>query len=248
MDDLPDAIKSFLKEPSAPEPDSAEADEVVLPLNEDSKEKEETAAEKAERELDERKSREALLDEEQRTKIMEKCEQYKSDGNNHFGNGRWKEAEDAYTSAIEESLLTMKSQCAVYYSNRAAARIKRELWDAAIEDCNKAEEMGAPNNKPLERRAYARLHSEDDKHLDGALEDYNKLLQEKPNHKPYLEAKILLDKKIALRNEKLKTEMFSTLKNLGNMCLRPFGLSTENFELVEQPGGGYSVNMRPNKE
>uniref|UniRef100_A0AC34G7W8 Tetratricopeptide repeat protein 1 n=1 Tax=Panagrolaimus sp. ES5 TaxID=591445 RepID=A0AC34G7W8_9BILA len=187
------------------------------------------------------------LSEEEKAEILERCEKYKVDGNEHFGNGRWKEAEDCYSLAIESSttLPSFNAQRAIYYSNRAAARIKLELWDVAIEDyCNKAEELGTPNNKPLERRAYARLNSNDDKHLDGALEDYKKLIVEKPNHKPYLEAKALLDKKIAERNEKLKDEMFSTLKNLGNMCLRPFGLSTESFELVQNAEGGYSVNMK----
>jgi tetratricopeptide (TPR) repeat protein len=250
MDDLPDVVKSFLKEPPKVVESSSnnmtqetfETDE--LPFQDANEEPEETPEEKAERELDDQKSREALMTEEQKQGILERCEKYKADGNQHFGNGRWKEAEDAYTLAIESALLTMKSQCAIYYSNRAAARIKRELWDAAIEDCTKAQELGTPNNKPLERRAYARLYSNDDKHLDGAVEDYKKLMEEKPNDKSLLAAKALLEKRVAERNEKLKAEMFSTLKGLGNMCLRPFGLSTDSFELVEQPGGGYSVNMK----
>jgi tetratricopeptide (TPR) repeat protein len=251
MEDLPDVIKSFLKEPSeiaesskATKPSENEEDSFQMPNNDEEEESKETAEEKAERELDDRKSREALLTDEQRANILERCEKYKADGNEHFGNGRWKEAEDCYSLAIESSTLLMKSECAIYYSNRAAARIKRELWDSAIEDCNKAEELGAPNNKPLERRAYARLHSNDEKNLDGAVEDYKKLLAEKPTHKPYLEAKVLLEKKVAERNEKLKNEMFGTLKSLGNMCLKPFGLSTENFELVQNSEGGYSVNMK----
>ena len=195
-------------------------------------------------EEEDKESKESMLTEEEKAKILEECESFKKEGNTNFGNGRWKEAEDFYTKAIEHSLSSMKEQAAVYYSNRAAARIKLKLWEAAIEDCNKAEELGAPNEKPLERRAYARLHSGDDKLLDGALEDYKKLLEQKPNQKQYLEAVKDLEVKIAERNEKLKQEMFAQLKNLGNMCLRPFGLSTDNFQLVEQPGGGYSVNMK----
>ena len=55
-----------------------------------------------------------------------------------------------------------------------------------------------------------------------------------------------LPAKIEERNEKLKAEMMDNLKKLGNMCLKPFGLSTNNFKMEQNESGSYNIQFQQN--
>jgi tetratricopeptide (TPR) repeat protein len=89
----------------------------------------------------------------------------------------------------------------------------------------------------------AALYEETDK-LDESLEDFKKALELDPENIEARAASIRLPPRINERNEKMKAEMIDKLKDLGNMILRPFGLSTSNFEMKQDPStGSYSVNF-----
>lgn len=89
----------------------------------------------------------------------------------------------------------------------------------------------------------ATLYEETDK-LDESFEDFKKILEIDPGHHEARAAQIRLPPLINERNEKMKAEMMDKLKDLGNLVLRPFGLSTKNFELKQDPStGSYSVNF-----
>ena len=84
--------------------------------------------------------------------------------------------------------------------------------------------------------------------LDEALADYQKVLELDSRHLEANKATRRLAAMIEERNEKLKAEMMENLKKLGNMVLRPFGLSTDNFKMEQDPNsGGYNIKFEQNK-
>ncbi|XP_039282717.1 tetratricopeptide repeat protein 1 [Nilaparvata lugens] len=181
---------------------------------------------------DERKSRKA------------EAEKLKVYGNEQFKTGEFEEAASSYTKALNVCPLASSQFRSVLYANRAAARMSQDLNKQAIKDCSKAIELDQSYVRAYLRRA--KLYENTDK-LDEALADYNKVLETDPLHREAILASKKLTESINERNEKLKTEMMGKLKDLGNMILRPFGLSTNNFQMVQDPNtGGYSVNFNQN--
>lgn len=80
------------------------------------------------------------------------------------------------------------------------------------------------------------------------MADYNKIVELDPSNFEARTHITRLQPIIAEKNEKLKQEMMGKLKELGNMVLKPFGLSTNNFQLQQDPNtGSYSVNFTQNQ-
>lgn len=174
----------------------------------------------------------------------EKALEFKNQGNEEFKNQMYLESIDRYTEGLRICPLKFESDRAVLYANRGASKAKLDRKKDAIDDCTKAIELNDKYVKAYLRRA--KLYEETDK-LDESLTDYKKICELDPGNKEALAAQVRLPPLINERNEKLKDEMLGKLKELGNVILKPFGLSTENFKLTQDPNtGGYSVNFSQN--
>ncbi|XP_056140344.1 tetratricopeptide repeat protein 1 [Lampris incognitus] len=190
-----------------------------------------------------REAEKDLSEEEKESRRLESLS-LKERGNNQFKAGEHSEAEQSYTQALCVCPVCYSRERAVLFSNRAAARIHLDHKEPAIADCSRAIELNPDYMRAILRRA--ELYEKTDK-LDEALEDYKTVLDKDPGNHTAREACMRLPQQIHERNEKLKEEMMSKLKDLGNLFLRPFGLSTNNFQVNQDTTtGSYSVNFVQN--
>lgn len=190
------------------------------------------------------KDREMSLTETEKQSLRDQAEKLKNQGNELFKNGEYMEAISTYTEGIQTCPLAYSKERSILYANRAAAKSKCLEKESAIADCTKAIELNPTYTKVISRRG--QLYRETDK-LDNALEDYKTLNSLEPDNAEWQHEIRKLDQLVVARDEKLKIEMLGQLKDLGNMVLKPFGLSTNNFELEKNPeSGGYSVKFKQN--
>ena len=138
--------------------------------------------------------------------------------------------------------LCFREDRAILFANRAAAKLKLNEKDGAIEDCSEAIDLNPNYLKAILRRA--QIYEDTDRPHE-SMKDFEKILELDPRHIEAMVAVRRLPEKIKEKDEKMKAEMMDNLKKLGNMCLKPFGLSTNNFQFVQDPNtGGYSVNFQ----
>ncbi|XP_014665987.1 PREDICTED: tetratricopeptide repeat protein 1-like isoform X1 [Priapulus caudatus] len=229
------AFKSMVVNASEGEKDSN------LDSSSDSDEPSRTEIEEVVIDEDYLKALEEKMTTEEKEENRKESQDLKSVGNKCFKEEKYKEAFDNYAHALQICPLSFFKDRSIMYSNRAATRLRLGQKEEAILDCSKAVELNPNYLKAVLRRAqtYELLEK-----LDEALEDYQKVVNLDPTNQEAREACLRLPHEIEERNEKLKTEMMGKLKDLGNMILRPFGFSTDNFNLEKDPNtGSYSVQF-----
>lgn len=87
--------------------------------------------------------------------LEDKAAILKDEGNKAFKNEKWEEAIELYSKAINLAHETNSKNLIVYLKNRAAAYLKINSFEAALEDCNKALQIIPTDPKALFRRCQA---------------------------------------------------------------------------------------------
>ncbi|KAJ8704107.1 hypothetical protein PYW07_013401 [Mythimna separata] len=213
-------------------------------LDKDHADKDPDAKEDSDSDIDEESLKDAEVDltDDQKEERRIIAEELKKAGNEAFKVGDFDRSIEKYTEGLRTCPLQFSQQRSILYCNRSAAKMKLQKYAQAAKDCSKAIELDDKYVKAYIRRAQS--YEATDK-LDESLADYKKILELDPSHKEAKIATVRLPPLIEEKNEKLKTEMLGKLKDLGNMILKPFGLSTENFQMEQDPETkGYKINFK----
>ncbi|KAK6337303.1 hypothetical protein TWF730_002709 [Orbilia blumenaviensis] len=190
---------------------------------------------------------------------------------------RWKEAEEAATQSLKvsgEDDDVLREREARKRQKEEAERKEKEgkgiegAKGAGAQDNSngRIEEVGDDEEENIEwgknwkarlRRAKAREMQDTWQSLSGALEDYKILsshsmrFQAIPpiDRKSIQQALVRIPPILEEKKQKEVAEMMGKLKGLGDTILKPFGLSTSNFQMVkDEKSGGYSLNFQQNPD
>ncbi|CAG9462890.1 unnamed protein product [Pedinophyceae sp. YPF-701] len=171
------------------------------------------------------------------------CLLLKARANDLYKQKMFRDAIALYTRAADACPEENRAERAVFLANRAACRVSMEDWDGVVLDCTAALEADETYTKARLRRALA---YESIGELHKAMEDYQGVKKDHPQDHTAHAALLRLEPVVKKKDEELKNEMMGKLKDLGNMVLGNFGLSTDNFKLNQTEGGGYNIQFVQN--
>uniref|UniRef100_A0A336K1X9 CSON008225 protein n=1 Tax=Culicoides sonorensis TaxID=179676 RepID=A0A336K1X9_CULSO len=174
-------------------------------------------------------------------KILNDVKKIKTEGNAAFKCKEFETSILKYSDALNQCPKKFKTERSILYANRAAAKIALDDSESALDDCNKSLELDNLYQKVYLRRA---LLLEKLNKLEESLADYEKVLMIDSKRNEAIEGRTRLTLKIQNKNQILKNEAVDKLKSLGNLFLRPFGLSTDNFEVIPNENGSCSINFK----
>ncbi|OCF36285.1 hypothetical protein I316_02159 [Kwoniella heveanensis BCC8398] len=147
--------------------------------------------------------------------------------------------------SVESDIRETTKAC---WGNLAACYIALKEDQKAVEACTEALKIDPKYVKGLHRRATANERIGSLTALSSAKEDYTKLQNLLPSssllHPSIRKSLATLPDRIKVAEKESMDEMMGKLKDLGNMFLGNFGLSTDNFKFEKGDGGGYNMQFQ----
>ena len=194
--------------------------------------------------------------------IREKATLIKDEANNYYKNKQYVEALNSYISAIrlfipdytdemptqyissliEGAQTEFFKVLSILFLNRGLSFKQLKEVDNAIDNFTKSVIFNSENEKAIYQRLD--LNYNKGEYLD-AQEDYNRLKSMKSKLlSEFKVSEYVLNALAEKKKQEMTNEMMGKLKDVGNSFLGLFGLSTNNFQFNQQPGGGYNIQFK----
>ena len=109
-------------------------------------------------------------------RMVQKLDKMKEEGNTHFKSGRYQQAVDIYSSALEVDPLNKGTNSKIL-NNRAMCYSKLKQWDNAVADCDQAIKLDPSYTKARKTRAKALGEGGD---WDEAVRAYKNIAEQSP--------------------------------------------------------------------
>ncbi|OAA68301.1 tetratricopeptide repeat protein 1 (TTC1) [Niveomyces insectorum RCEF 264] len=195
---------------------------------------------------------------EQEASLLAEANGYKADANALFARSP-EAALTTYETAVAVLPEYLYYDVAVLRSNMAACHLKLEAWKEAIRTATEAVEALDKDEAKTARDAEKRQKAKSTTTEETTTESRSKVHNDADEKEAEAEKEEEADEEIvsagaataakppprAAAKDQEVGDMMGKLKELGNGLLRPFGISTENFQMVkDEKTGGYSLNFQ----
>lgn len=207
--------------------------------------------------------KEEKISEEEALKIIVIAESKKNENNILYSNKKYLEALSGYRQTIKILIPdycdeipfnnlkeisiheTSHKLLSILFMNSGLCYKNLSETDKAIEYFSKSVLFNNENSKAIFNRL--ELNYNKGEYLE-AQEDYQKLKSINPGAlKEFKVSEYFLNARAEEKKKQMTDQMMGQLKEIGNSFLGMFGLSTDNFKLNQQPGGGYNIEFNQNK-
>lgn len=178
----------------------------------------------------------------------------KADANESFAQGDYLTALNKYTPIIDLAKeIDFQEQLVILYSNKGICFMKLNDDKKAIENFSQSLQYDSKYVKAYVNRMLIYIKLEEHiEALEGKMHfnikykiDFNKVKElDYSIYQKYRHLERELNYKAEVKKKEMTEEVMGKLKEVGNSFLGLFGMSTDNFKLQQNGGGGYSIQFQ----
>ena len=186
------------------------------------------------------------LTENDKEEIKEKIISSRKDAGELYKNARYTEALNIYSICLKDAKRAkLIDQIVILNCNKGICFNKLKDKTKALECFSKALKYDKNYSKALANRMLL-YHSKED-YIE-ALDDFNRLKEIDRtlwNNYSHMENELIA--RAEVKKKQMTDEMLGKLKDLGNSILGNFGISLDNFKMIPNGQGGYSIQYQNQK-